>query len=107
VLTQSAFNRRLRRLWGAFILIQDAVAEQLAQGAYNVMDGPPLLSPGAWPPSGSLWRPQEAHWGATGGVADRKFKRPFHAAPPLLVGPTLSRRVCLLRALPCVHGVFI
>src|SRR4029453_3723905 len=28
-LTQSAINRRLRRLWGAFILIQDALAEQL------------------------------------------------------------------------------
>ena len=26
VLTQRAFNRRLRRLWGAFILMQDAVA---------------------------------------------------------------------------------
>jgi len=42
VLTQSAFNRRLRRLWGAFILIQDAVAEQLAQGDYDVMDGFPI-----------------------------------------------------------------
>ena len=42
VLTQSAFNRRLRRLWGAFILIQDAVAAQLAQGAYDVMDGLPM-----------------------------------------------------------------
>ena len=42
VLTQSAFNRRLRRLWGAFILLQDAVAEQLAQGAYDVMDGFPI-----------------------------------------------------------------
>ena len=27
--SQSAFNRRLRRLWGVFILIQQAVAEQL------------------------------------------------------------------------------
>jgi hypothetical protein len=27
--SQSAFNRRLRRLWGAFILIQQAVADQL------------------------------------------------------------------------------
>jgi len=42
VLTQSAFNRRLRRLWGAFILIQDAVAERLAQGDYDVMDGFPI-----------------------------------------------------------------
>jgi len=41
VLTQSAFNRRLRRLWGAFILIQDAVAEHLAHGDYDVMDGFP------------------------------------------------------------------
>ena len=28
MLSQSAFNRRLRRLWGAFILIQQAVAQQ-------------------------------------------------------------------------------
>ena len=42
VLTQSAFNRRLRRLWGAFILIQDAVAAHLAQGDYDVMDGFPI-----------------------------------------------------------------
>jgi hypothetical protein len=42
VLTQSAFNRRLRRLWGAFILIQDAVAAQLTQGDYDVMDGCPI-----------------------------------------------------------------
>src|SRR5215210_2524550 len=27
--TQSAFNRRLRRLWGGFILLQQAVAAQL------------------------------------------------------------------------------
>ena len=32
VLTQSACSRRLRRLWGALILIQAAVAEQLAPG---------------------------------------------------------------------------
>jgi hypothetical protein len=42
VLTQSAFKRRLRRLWGAFILIQDAVAAQLTQGEYDVMDGFPI-----------------------------------------------------------------
>ena len=42
VLTQRAFNRRLRRLWEAFILLQDAVAEQLAQGDYDVMDGFPM-----------------------------------------------------------------
>ena len=40
LLTQSAFNRRLRRLWGAFILIQDAVAEALTDaGAYDIMGG--------------------------------------------------------------------
>jgi hypothetical protein len=43
VLTQSVFNRRLRRLWGAFILLQDAVAEQLGEaGPYDVMDGFPI-----------------------------------------------------------------
>src|SRR5262245_40151527 len=39
VLTQRAFNRRLRRLWGAFILLQAAVAAQLTHGDYDVMDG--------------------------------------------------------------------
>jgi hypothetical protein len=42
VLTQSAFNRRLRHLWGAFILLQDAVATQLAHGEYDIMDGFPI-----------------------------------------------------------------
>src|SRR5881397_3556739 len=42
VLTQSTFSRLLRRLGGAFILIQDAVAEQLAQGDDDVMDGFPI-----------------------------------------------------------------
>jgi len=42
VLTQSAFNRRLRRLWGGFILLQGAVADQLGRGAYDVMDGFPI-----------------------------------------------------------------
>ena len=32
VLTQSACNRRLRRLWGAFILLQDAGAAHLGPG---------------------------------------------------------------------------
>ena len=40
--TQSACKRRLRRLWGACSLIQDAVADQLAQGASDVMDGFPM-----------------------------------------------------------------
>ena len=43
VLDQSAFNRRLRRLWGAFILIQNAVAEKIEQiGEFDVMDGFPI-----------------------------------------------------------------
>jgi hypothetical protein len=42
VLTQSAFNRRLRRLWGAFLLLQDAVADCLGPGEYDVMDGFPM-----------------------------------------------------------------
>src|SRR5262249_24210528 len=43
LLTQSAFNRRLRRLWGAFLLIQDVVAEGLRDaGDYDVMDGFPI-----------------------------------------------------------------
>ena len=42
VLTQRAFKCRVRRLWGACILLQDAVAEQRAQGAYDGMDGFPL-----------------------------------------------------------------
>jgi len=43
LLTQRAFNRRLRRLWGAFILLQDAVAEALTDaGDSDIMDGFPL-----------------------------------------------------------------
>jgi len=42
VLTQSAFTRRLRRLWGALLLIQDAIADHLAQGDYDVMAGFPI-----------------------------------------------------------------
>jgi len=42
LLTQSAFNRRLRRLWGAFILLHAAVADALGRGAYEVLDGFPI-----------------------------------------------------------------
>src|SRR5919109_4344666 len=42
-LTQRAFHRRLRRLWGACILLQEAVAEPLGEGGpYHVMDGFPI-----------------------------------------------------------------
>lgn len=41
--SQSAFNRRLRRLWGAFILIQQALAEQLLRpAACEIMDCVPV-----------------------------------------------------------------
>jgi len=43
VLSQSAFNRRLRRLWGAFILLQDAVAAALETAPeHEVLDGFPI-----------------------------------------------------------------
>ena len=43
LLGQSAFNRRLRRLWGAFIVLQDAVATELVTAQdYEVMDGYPI-----------------------------------------------------------------
>jgi hypothetical protein len=43
LLSQSAFNRRLRRLWGAFILMQNAVATQLTTTQdFDVMDGFPI-----------------------------------------------------------------
>ena len=43
LLSQGAFNRRLRRLWGAFILIQNAVAEALVTAQdHDVMDGFPI-----------------------------------------------------------------
>lgn len=43
LLSQSAFNRRLRRLWGAFILIQAAVAKRLARTEdIDIMDGFPI-----------------------------------------------------------------
>jgi len=41
--SQSAFNRRLRRLWGALILIQVALAQQLADADDGeIMDGVPV-----------------------------------------------------------------
>jgi hypothetical protein len=41
--SQSAFNRRLRRLWGAYILLQQAVAEQLWEpGHCELMDCAPV-----------------------------------------------------------------
>lgn len=41
--SQSAFNRRLRRLWGGFILLQQAVAEQLmGPDEFEVMDAVPV-----------------------------------------------------------------
>ncbi len=56
--SQSAFNRRLRRLWGAFILLQQAVVQALAaQHVCEIIDcvplrlarGDPLLSTHGWP----------------------------------------------------------
>jgi hypothetical protein len=41
--TQSAFNRRLRRLWGAFLLLQDAVAQELVPPTdFEIFDGVPV-----------------------------------------------------------------
>ena len=41
--SQSAFNRRLRRLWGGFILLQQAVARELMTAdEYEVMDAVPV-----------------------------------------------------------------
>lgn len=43
LISQSAFNRRLRRLWGGFILIQQAVAQQLVgPDEFEVMDAVPV-----------------------------------------------------------------
>ena len=41
--SQSAFNRRVRRLWGAFILLQNAVAQQLVTVQdFEIIDGVPV-----------------------------------------------------------------
>ena len=41
--SQSAFNRRLRRLWGAFILLQQAIADQLwSAHECEIMDCAPV-----------------------------------------------------------------
>ena len=56
VRTQRACHRHLRRLWGACILLQDAVAAQRAQGDEDVRDGCPMpvahgarsCTPGWW-----------------------------------------------------------
>ena len=43
MISQSSFNRRLRRLWGAYILIQQALAQQLRQpGDCEIMDCAPV-----------------------------------------------------------------
>lgn len=43
MLSQSAFNRRLRRLWGTFLVLQDAVATTLVTAQdHEVMDGFPI-----------------------------------------------------------------
>jgi len=43
LLSQSAFNRRLRRLWGAFLVLQAAVADTLVTVQdFDVMDGFPI-----------------------------------------------------------------
>jgi hypothetical protein len=43
LLSQSAFNRRLRRLWGAFIMLQNRLADVLATSEdFEVMDGFPI-----------------------------------------------------------------
>ena len=49
LLSQSAFNRRLRRLWGACIVLQDAVAQTLVTAHdHEVMEGFPIpVAPGA------------------------------------------------------------
>jgi hypothetical protein len=41
--TQSAFNRRLRRLWGAFLLLQEAVAQALGTpDDFEILDSVPV-----------------------------------------------------------------
>src|SRR5512143_2321739 len=41
--SQSAFNRRLRRLWGGFILIMQAISQQLSDAHdWEVMDCVPI-----------------------------------------------------------------
>jgi hypothetical protein len=41
--TQSAFNRRLRNLWGAFLLLQEAVGQELVgQDEFEIFDGVPV-----------------------------------------------------------------
>jgi hypothetical protein len=43
LLSQSAFNRRLRRLWGAYIILQDVMAAKLVPTeACDIMDGFPI-----------------------------------------------------------------
>jgi len=43
LISQSAFNRRLRRLWGGFILLQQAVAQALLTAdEYEIMDAVPV-----------------------------------------------------------------
>jgi hypothetical protein len=81
LLKRSAFNERGRWLWGAYILLQQWLAEELGrdQAAYECVDGEPvpayscgqaLRENGHW-----LWESQRGHGGTGGGwfVGNRLF----------------------------------
>src|SRR5260221_6320658 len=73
MLKRSAFNERVRWLWGAFIILQQVVGEQLssAQDVYECVDSVPLPAfsngqacreAGHW-----LWESRTGHGGTSGG----------------------------------------
>lgn len=70
---RSAFNRRVRQMWGLFIRLHQAVGDWLRQATdvYECVDGVPLVAmsngqakrePGHW-----LWESQVGHGGTSGG----------------------------------------
>jgi hypothetical protein len=73
MLQRSAFNERVRRLWGAFIMLQQSVAEQLGSSADVFVSGDcqplPAFSPGqAQREQGHwLWESTLGHGGTAGG----------------------------------------
>jgi hypothetical protein len=84
---KSAFNRRVRGLWGAFIRLQQLLGNCLerAEDIYESVDGVPIHaysnSQGLKETSHALWESQRGHGGTTGG---------FFSGDKLLMSVTAS-----------------
>src|SRR5207245_7256987 len=77
--SQSAFNRRVRRLWGAFLTLEAAAAALLtAREAYEILDGVPVPVARGARSSHAGWLAEVARCGKGGN------DRYFYGVRPLL-----------------------